>query len=68
MLEQGPALKPAKAVVASSLSILILITTKDDKDRRVSRKQKSLNACFKVDILRRIVKCGLEDMALGQRR
>ena len=47
--------KPAKAVVASSLSILILIATKDDKDGRVSRRQESLNACFKVDILRRIV-------------
>ena len=51
--------------MASSLSILILIATKDDKDGRVSRRQKTLNACFKVDILRRIVKYGLEDMALG---
>ena len=44
---RGPAWKPAKADVASSLNILILIAT---KDRRVSRGQKSLNACFKVDI------------------
>ena len=44
---RGLAWKPAKPDVASSLNILILIAT---KDRRVSRGQKSSNACFGVDI------------------
>ena len=44
---RGPAWKLTKADVASSLNISILFST---NDRRVSRGQKSSNACFKVDI------------------